>query len=132
MFFDNPDKLLKGITNIIGKLTIPDSNETGEPYCNIYDYIDKYIIYIELPGYDKENISIDITNDILIIKADNSNIKKDYKDCILNEIKRPHNPKKIILPSTVLDSIPIVRYESGILRLEFIKVVKATKNISIN
>jgi HSP20 family molecular chaperone IbpA len=54
------------------------------------------------------------------------------KDCILKEIKYPHEPKTLILPVTVLESTPIVKYEAGILSLEFSKIVKASKSIPIN
>ena len=48
MFFNNPDKFIKGITNIIDKLVPTDQSEqTDKPFCNIYDTLDKYIIYIE-------------------------------------------------------------------------------------
>ena len=135
MFFDNPEKLLKNISNIIGKLAPPstsDEYESDSPYCNIFDYIDKYVILVELPGYPKDAISIDIKNDILTIKVKESFIDKDYKDCILKEIKSPHNPKILTLPVTVIDSSPIVKYDAGILRLEFPKIIKATKNILID
>ena len=122
----NPDKFIKGITDIIGKFAEP---EIEEPYCDVYDYDNKYIIYLDIPGCFKNTISINIESDLLIIKAERD---LDQTKCIIRERPKNFGLKKIKLPVNVLDSTPTVTYNDGVLKLVFVKSVKINRTIPVS
>ena len=124
-----PDVLIKNISSFISKLNINESSNESV-YTDIYDYSKEYIIYIDLPGCNKSNISIDLNDDILTIKA-YRDAPDNYTNCIVNERPKTFKEKTLKLPSTILDSTPNVTYEKGVLKLIFKKNSKSNKSIPI-
>jgi HSP20 family molecular chaperone IbpA len=51
--------------------------KAGQMKCDIYEKDGKYNIEIDIPGYDKEDISIEVDNGVLTVSASKTNEEKD-------------------------------------------------------
>ena len=78
--------------------------ETREPIVDVFDEKDHILIVAELPGVDENSITIDLKEDILILKAGDEK-KKYYKE--------------ILLPSKVKAETKEQSYKNGILEIKF-------------
>lgn len=79
-----------------------------EPLVDIMDEVEKYKIFVELPGVDKENVKLDVAENSIEIKTDDE--KKFYKMVDLEEAVDPDSSK--------------ASYKNGILTLELDKKAK--------
>lgn len=84
----------------------PVVEEVREPLVDLFDEADKIIIVAEIPGVDEENIKIALKDDILELKAEDSDVKY-YKEILL-----PSKVKKESLSST---------YKNGVLEVTLAK-----------
>ena len=65
---------------------IPTFKQDNNMKCDIYEKDDKYFIEMDIPGYDKEDISIDVDNEYLTISASKENkIDEEDKNYIRKE-----------------------------------------------
>lgn len=55
-------------------------NESKVMKTDIKETDDKYLIYVDLPGYEKENIKIDIDDGYLTVTGDVNNTKEEKKE----------------------------------------------------
>ncbi|MHA1253872.1 MAG: Hsp20/alpha crystallin family protein [Candidatus Helarchaeota archaeon] len=95
--------------------------ETFMPRMDIKELDDHYEITLEVPGFDKNDINIEIKNDILTIKSEKE-INKEEKDKEGNYICREriyHNfSRSLKLPENVnIDDIK-ASMDKGILKIE--------------
>lgn len=84
---------------------------------NIYENDNGYLFEISLPGFDKKDISINLENKILTIKAkrdENFSIKRSF-----------------IIDYKVIEDKISASYENGILRITVPNLVEEKKNINI-
>jgi HSP20 family protein len=72
------------------------------------DELEKYKIFVELPGVDRENVKLDVAENSIEIKTDDE--KKFYKMVDLEEAVDPDSSK--------------ASYKNGILTLELDKKAK--------
>lgn len=102
------------------------------PPVDMYLYENNLKVVIDIPGFSKEDINLTLCGDILSIKAQKVNDKKESESLITNQ--RPNIiDKKIKLPIDVKqgeEKIESAKYENGILTL-IIPVIKKGKDISI-
>jgi len=88
------------------------------PKIDIWEDEEKYVVEAELPGFDKKDIDINITDDILTIKASRKKEeeKKDknyyYTERIYGEFVR-----SVRLPSEVDKKSIKAKYNNGVLEL---------------
>ena len=96
--------------------------EKGEivylPPLDIYEDNDKIIVEAEIPGLSKEDIKINVADNILTIRAEKKKEEKiKEKDVIYEEIAYGIYEREIELPQTVdTDKIDAV-YENGVLKI---------------
>ena len=84
-------------------------------YCELtHDLSDKFEVFVTLPGFSKENVSVSRYEDKLIVRAKNNNFK-DFEDY----------EGTFDLPSG-LDN-PEVHYSDGVLHAVFKKELKETE-----
>lgn len=75
-----------------------NEKDTFSPNIDFIEETDNYNIYVDLPGIDKKNINIDLTDDVMTIsgerKANNemnkANIKNNTNNSIFSSINRPY------------------------------------------
>ena len=111
-------------------------SELKMPKMDIKEYENKYDILVEIPGIDKEDIEIEIHNDILAIKSEKET-KKEEKDEDGNYIYRERSyrnfNRQIRLPDNVKKDDVKASMDKGILKLELLKSEpKPKKKIEIN
>jgi len=63
-------------------------NKGAYPKVNVYEYDDKIGIVAEIPGLDKNNVSVDVEEDVLIISGDKHGFDSDGGKCITRELKQ--------------------------------------------
>ena len=84
----------------------PVVDEMREPLVDLFDEADKIVIISEIPGVEEEKIKIEVKDDILELKAEDSD-KKYHKEILL-----PSKVKKESLRST---------YKNGVLKITLTK-----------
>jgi len=95
---------------------------------DIYEQNDNYVLEIDLPGFDKENVSIDYHNEYLTIKA----VKNDNHDENDKYIKKERfygEYKRTFYIGNLDESNIKANYNNGVLKITFPKedVKKETK-----
>ena len=84
----------------------PVVEEVREPLVDVFDEADKITIIAEIPGVEEKNIQIEVKDDIIELKAEDSD-KKYHKEVLL-----PSKVKKESLCST---------YRNGVLKITLTK-----------
>ena len=84
----------------------PVVEEVREPLVDLFDEEDKIIIIAEIPGVEEEKIKIEVKDDILELKAEDSD-------------KKYH--KEILLPSKVKKESVRSTYKNGVLEITLFK-----------
>ena len=104
---------------------------------DIKDTNNAYILEADLPGFRKEDISVDIENDYLTIKAERSSENED-KNENGNYIRRERNygvySRSFDVSSVKVDEIS-AEYKDGVLTLNMPKkesVIPASRRLEIN
>jgi len=63
-------------------------NQGAYPKVNVYEYDDKVGIVAEIPGLDKNNVSVDVEEQVLTISGDKHGFDSDGGKCITRELKQ--------------------------------------------
>lgn len=105
---------------------VPDLFSSGSfgsmPNMDVIDRDKEILVKAELPGFDKEDIDISITNKQLIIKAKTCEEKKEEKgDYLKQEISQREIYRSVLLPSEVDDSNVKTSFKNGVLELKIPK-----------
>ena len=103
---------------------------------DIRDQGDKFLLEAELPGFDKEDIQLELTDGILTIKAEHkeSSDEKNDKGEYVRRERRFGSFSRTFDVSGIDESAITASYKSGILELSLPKqapVVPASRQISI-
>jgi len=97
---------------------------------DIKEYEDKYLLEAELPGVNKEDINIEIRDDILTISVNrNEEIKEERENYIRRERRYGSLKRSFPVDDVEQDKID-ARFENGILYLELPKRKDARKNVN--
>lgn len=94
----------------------PRITEEREPLYDVYEEADKVIIYVELPGVEKEKIDLNVSEKMIIVKASDDN-RRYYRE--------------ITLPTEVEPSTAKAQYKNGVLEVKIDKKVKEEKKEGI-
>ncbi len=93
------------------------------PNANILEYDDKFEIQLELPGYSRQDIEIQIENKLLIIqKNEKTGNKEKSVNYHLNQIRSGSFRRAFVIPeNTDWESI-VAKHENGILVIHIPKI----------
>ena len=94
------------------------------PYSNINENENNYSFELVLPGFSKEDININLENDLLTIEAIKENKNED--NFYLGNIKKIFKLPKNILPEKI-----DAKQKNGILKITIPKDIKKIKNKKI-
>jgi HSP20 family protein len=96
---------------------------------DLIDNITEYIIHVDLPGINKEDIEIEITDQNLSISVEriNNNIENDTK-YIKKERYYGKFSRQIEIPGDIDSDSIVAKYENGILNI----TIQKLENIKIN
>jgi HSP20 family protein len=97
---------------------------------DIKEYEDKYLLEAELPGVNKEDIKVEIRNDILTISVDrNEEIKEERENYIRRERRYGSLRRSFPVDDVEQDKIS-ARFENGVLYLELPKRKDSRGNVN--
>jgi len=103
------------------------------PAADIVESKDKFSVYVTMPGVTKENISVKIENDELIITGRKDEPEQNDRKYVLREIRRGNYVRKFKVTNLIDKEGIQANYENGVLTLELMKKADAQpKSITIN
>ena len=111
-----------------------DQKKEWQPVVDIIKKNGKVIVTAELPGINKENISIDVNEDVLTLKGERKYEKEEKEaDYYRKERVTGSFSRSFVLPSGVSTEEIIAEYKDGILKVEIPEAKKEeAKQITIN
>jgi len=99
------------------------NNPNFSPSLDFIDGEDKYVVKVEIPGIEKDQIEIEIDDDILIIKGEKKNEYEETKDDVyVNERTYGTFRREVRLPSDCNADKIEANYKNGLLCLDLPKV----------
>lgn len=101
---------------------VPDLFSYGSlanmPKMDVIDRDKEILVKAELPGIDKKDLDISITNNQLVIKAKTCHEEKEEKgDYLKQEISKSEIYRSVLLPADVDDSKVKTSFKNGVLKL---------------
>lgn len=108
---------------------IPLPFEGRTPHIDVVDRDDTIIIKAELPGVDKKDLDITVTDTSLTIKGSTRTEKKEEKgDYYCKEISSASYARTISLPATVDGSKAKSSFKDGMLEISLPKIEKSLRH----
>ncbi len=106
-------------------LDIP-TESVNLPKIDVWEDNDKYVVEAELPGFDKKDIDLNITNDVITIKATKKQ-QQEKKDKNYYYAERSYGEfvRSLRLPSEVDKKSIKAKYTNGVLELTLPKTKEA-------
>lgn len=103
------------------------------PPVDIYETDENFIINIELPGMEKEDISLTLSDDVLIIKGVRENGRSRSEEISYYHMEMNYGPfeRRIRIPRNIDHDKMEVTYENGILIIELPLQIRVMKKIEI-
>ena len=106
--------------------------QRGFPDMNIYevskdikDAKDKYIISMDIPGMEKENINVEVKNNILLVTGERNNGNEEKSDNYYRQERSfGYFSQSLPLPGDANSSGISVEYKKGVLTIEIPKLEK--------
>jgi len=93
-----------------------------EPLIDVVDEKDHYKVIAEMPGIDKNDIDINVTEDALTIRAEiKSEKKKEEKGYFYRERRYGSFQRSLTLPGEVIPEKTTAEYKNGILEIKLKK-----------
>lgn len=88
------------------------------PKMDVIDRDKEVLVKAELPGIDKKDLDVSITNDRLVIKAKTCHEEKEEKgDFVRQEISKSEIYRSVLLPADVDDDKVKTSFKNGVLEL---------------
>ena len=128
---DTTKKIVKNVSQFLEEINDDFEDNSDENIKNllldIYDNNETYMVLVDVPGTNKNNIIVDILNDnILSISVNFENmIDSNYK-IIKSERLKGLFKREINLPNDVDQDTITAKYEKGVLTLTFKKIIRRT------
>jgi HSP20 family protein len=104
--------IIQEFGNVKPGLKGPELKEEIEPLVDVVDGKDSLMVYAELPGVDKKDIQLSVTDESLTISV---------------EREKRHYYKEVSLPAKVKPDTAKASYKNGVLEVTFEKTVKQSK-----
>jgi len=91
---------------------------TAEPFIDVADEGNQYVIHVELPGFDKDDVDVELNQDVLRLKAERKAESEDQsKDYVYRERSYSSFGREIFFPEEVDPSRVEGTMDKGILTL---------------
>jgi HSP20 family protein len=103
------------------------------PSLDVIDRDNEVFVRAELPGIDKKDLNISLTDNLLTIKGQSSSEKKEEKgDYYRHEISSSSFARSVTIPAIVDSSKTVANLKDGILEITLPKVeASKRRNIAI-
>lgn len=104
------------------------SFESQMPRVDIIDRDDEVVVHAEVPGVDKDDLEVSVTDNTVTIKASTSQEKKEEKgDYYRCETKRGSFSRTLALPSDIDCDKAKSSLKDGVLELRLPKIAKSKR-----
>ena len=131
--FDTMNPQTRNIISVLspfingGGQSIASRNNINTDIVNTDQHI---VIYAELPGVEKENISVDFYNNKITLVVDKN---RPYENPTMSEIKYGHHERTITLPICVTqrETVTVV-YKNGVLKITINKQIEEENKFSVS
>lgn len=108
---------------------VPDNIEKLYSDSDVKEYKDKYIINMDIPGMEKENINIEVKNGTLFVSGErNSEQEENKPDFHRKERNFGYFSQDFTLPEDANSAGIAVTYNKGVLNIAIPKIAKAGAN----
>jgi HSP20 family protein len=102
--------------------TLVDFERQRMPNLDVVDQDSEIVVRAEIPGIDKKDVSISLTDNLLTIKGETQKEKKDDKgNYHRREISRSSFARTVTLPSSVDASKSVASLKDGVLEIKLPK-----------
>ncbi len=103
-----------------------------KPIADVYETSSSYVIQLEIPGVEKENISVEIKGKELVVSGERRFIK-DVSSTSYHIMERSYGPfyRKFLLPEDVDTSKISANLQNGLLTITVLKLKKDKEQIKI-
>lgn len=109
-----------------GELAAPFEGKM--PRVDIVDHDEEVVVKAELPGVDRKDLDISVTDNTVTIKGSTSQEEKEEKgDYYRSEISRGTYSRTLALPSDVAADKAKAKFKDGVLELTLPKLKKAKR-----
>jgi len=106
---------------------VPGAFERGFPKVDILDYDNKIEVHAELPGINKDDLEVSISNHLLTIRASRKEEKKEEGKYFRREITRGEFQRTVSLPHNVDSEQVNASFKDGILKVTIPKTEKSKR-----
>ena len=98
-------------------------NQGAYPKVNVYEYDETVDIIAEIPGLSKENVSVEVEEDVLIISGDKHKSRRmeEGGKCITRELKQSAFTRSFNLGEHLDGTKVIAKFEDGMLSISIPK-----------
>jgi HSP20 family protein len=128
--FDDLGKGFDDLSHFFGVPTVQGLTSPGYiPPIELLEKENKYVISAELPGLEKNNVTIDLTDeDILLLKGEKQETKKENNEEIhFTEISYGSFRREIRLPSDIEKEKISASFKNGTIEISLPKTIKNKK-----
>jgi HSP20 family molecular chaperone IbpA len=91
------------------------------PYLNIYDIGNEYIVYVELPGVDKDNLELRVDEQAIWLSGKPTIVGAEDGTPVVQEHGYHEFYRQVTLPSKVIQNKTTCVFENGILKIKLVK-----------
>ena len=97
-------------------------NKGAYPKVNVYEYDDKISIVAEIPGLDKDKVTVDVEDSVLTISGDKHGFDSDGGKCITRELKQSSFKRSFNLGEHLDGDSVTAKFKDGMLSISIPKV----------
>lgn len=123
-----PFRDLERVLDRIGEqLDGVEAGMPGRPRIDIEDTGGSFVVTIDLPGFEKDDVDIELRDDVLTVEAEHDEERKQElkEKYIKRERRHEAVSRSITLPEPVDEEETTAKYENGVLTVETPKTRRA-------
>jgi|SRR6266511_2440801 len=103
----------------------PPSGQTGSwvPALDVYETVDKFVVTVELPGIEPEDVEVSVEDSTLTIKGQREFFYKDATEDSFQRIERRYGAfsRTLSMPTTADTERVEASFNKGVLTIELLK-----------
>ena len=105
-----------------GSIPSDDLRVNLSPPLDIQDFADKYVLEIEVPGLDEDDLNLDLHNNILTIKGEKESLKSNKRNDYLYKERRFGSFRRDIPFDDEIKAEKVkAELKKGVLKIELVK-----------
>jgi HSP20 family protein len=127
------DRLRRQMDDLFSRFGVSSGLAGAFPAINIYDEGESFIVAVEAPGVSKENLSVEVRENILSINGKREEAAPEGAVALREECPSGEFQRSLRLPSRVRNDSAEAHFKDGILLIKIPKTEEAKpRQIAIN